>query len=422
MGEKTAVIGMQWGDEGKGKVIDFLAREADMVVRAQGGSNAGHTVVIGDKKYALHLIPSGVLSESAINIIGGGVAFDMEGFLAEIETLAADGVSGITPDKLFVSDRAHIVFPYHKTLDALGNEAIGTTVKGVGPCYVDKAERSGIRLCDIFDEDSFAKKLSAQIERKNEIIKKLHGGEPLRPDEIIPRQIEFAGKIKPFVRDTSLIVHGAIEAGSKILFEGAQATMLDLDLGTYPFVTSSNPTSGGFSTGVGISPRALDEIIGVAKAYTTRVGTGPFVTELRDETGDAIRERGHEFGTTTGRPRRCGWLDTVVLKYAARVNGLTKIALMLLDVLGGFDELNICHAYELDGKTIDNFPARAEDIAACKPIYKKLDGWKSDISGVRNYADFPAEAKAYVECIEEEVGVPVSIISVGPDREQTVLR
>ncbi len=419
-----AIVGSQWGDEGKGKIIDYLAVKADMVVRAQGGNNAGHTVVFGNKKYALHLIPSGILNPDAINIIGNGIAFDAEGFFEEIQGLRADGIS---TDNIYISDRAHMVFPYHKRFDALleearGEEGIGTTKKGIGPCYMDKVERTGIRICDIFDAAVFKKKLTGQIRAKNALFVKIFGAQPLDEADIIEKYMAYAQDLKPFVRDTSVMVYDYMTSGKKVLFEGAQGSMLDVDLGTYPYVTSSHPTSGGFTTGAGIGSGLVSEIIGITKAYTTRVGMGPFATELDDANGNLIRERGHEYGTTTGRARRCGWFDAVVVKYTARINGTNGLALMLLDVLDEFPEIKICTEYEIDGKKTVHYPASLIELEKCRPVYKILPGWQTDISGCRTYEDLPEETKKYIEAIEELTGVNVKIISVGPDREQTIIR
>lgn len=419
-----AIVGSQWGDEGKGKVIDYLAEKADMVVRGQGGNNAGHTVVIEDKKYALHLIPSGILNENAVNVIGNGVVFDPEGFFNEIEGLNKDGID---TSKIYVSDRAHIVFSYHKILDGLyeaarGKDDIGTTKKGIGPCYMDKIERSGLRTCDMLDEKSFREKLSAQIDKKNDIITKLFGEQPLKKEEIIETYVDYAKRLKPYIKDTGVMVYDSITSGKKVLFEGAQGSLLDVDLGTYPYVTSSHPTSGGFTTGSGIGAGSITEVLGITKAYTTRVGKGPFVTEEDNETGDRIRELGHEFGVTTGRPRRCGWFDGVVVKYSARINGMTGIALMLLDVLGDFDTLKLCYQYDKNGEKIDHFPARLDLLEECKPLYQEMPGWKCDISNCKTYEELPKEAKDYIEAIEKITGVPVKIVSVGPRRDQTIIR
>lgn len=419
-----AIVGSQWGDEGKGKIIDYLAEKADMVVRGQGGNNAGHTVVIGDKKYALHLIPSGVLNEGAINVIGNGVVFDPEGFFKELEDLKKDGVD---TSKIFVSDRAHIVFPYHKILDGLyeaarGKDDIGTTKKGIGPCYMDKIERSGIRTCDMLDEKLFREKLSAQVDRKNDIIVKLFGGEPVNKEELIETYAEYANRLKPYITDTGVMVYDSLMKGEKVLFEGAQGSLLDVDLGTYPYVTSSHPTSGGFTTGSGIGAGAVQEVLGITKAYTTRVGKGPFVTEEDNETGNKIRELGHEYGVTTGRPRRCGWFDAVVVKYSARINGMTGLSLMLLDVLGEFETINICYQYDRNGEKIDHFPARLELLEECKPVYRELKGWMCDISNCKTYEELPEAARDYIKAIEDTTGVPVKIVSVGPRRDQTIIR
>lgn len=421
----VAIVGSQWGDEGKGKVIDYLATQADVVVRGQGGNNAGHTLVVNDKKYALHLIPSGVLNPNTINVIGNGIVFDPKGFLDEIEKLEKENID---VSNIKISDRAHIIFPYHKELDALAEEArgdnkIGTTKKGIGPCYMDKTERSGIRICDLMDEEVFHKKLKSQIEAKNNIVKNIYGKTNLFDFETIYNEyIEYAEKIRKYVDDTSVIVYNSIKEGKKVLFEGAQGTLLDLDLGTYPFVTSSHPISGGFAIGSGVGPNMIKDVVGIVKAYTTRVGEGPFVTELNDEIGEKIRVQGREFGTTTGRARRCGWFDSVIVRYASRVNGLTSISLMLLDVLTGFETIKICTAYKIGDKIIKDFPASLEILSKCEPVYEELNGWNEDISGIDKFEDLPENAKAYIEKIEEIVGVSVDMISVGPDRSQTIVR
>jgi adenylosuccinate synthase len=420
----TAVVGAQWGDEGKGKIIDVLAAGADMVVRGQGGNNAGHTVVLDGKKFALHLIPSGVLNPGTDNIIGNGVVLDPKGFFEEIETLSKDGAD---VSHIYVSDRAHLVFPYHKEIDRLnelakGASSIGTTQKGIGPCYEDKAARTGLRAGDVLRPERFATKLAERIDAANARIVKLLGGEALDKAAILAEYTELARRLAPYVTDTSVLVDAAIKVGKRVLFEGAQGAMLDLDLGTYPYVTSSHPISGGFTIGAGVGGRAIDEVVGITKAYTTRVGAGPFVTELSDATGDLIRERGHEYGTTTGRPRRCGWFDGVVVRYSARINGTTKTALMLLDVLDTFDEINLCYAYEHEGREILHFPADLELLEECKPLYRTVKGWKQDLTACRIYDDLPAEAKEYIAAIEEITGVPVGIVSVGPDRSQTIQR
>ena len=421
----VAVVGSQWGDEGKGKVIDFLATQADVVVRGQGGNNAGHTLVVDGKKFALRLIPSGILNSNTINVIGNGIVFDPKGFFEEIEMLESNGVS---TKNIKVSDRAHIVFPYHKELDGLAEEArgdnkIGTTKKGIGPCYMDKTERSGIRVCDLMDKEIFAKKLKLQVDAKNKIVTGIYGKEAMFDfDEIYNEFIEYAERLRPYVTDTTVVVYDAIKANKKVLFEGAQGTLLDLDLGTYPYVTSSHPTSGGFAVGAGVGPNMIKDVVGIVKAYTTRVGEGPFVTELFDETGERIRVQGHEFGTVTGRARRCGWFDSVIVKYAARVNGLTSISFMLLDVLTGFDKIKICTAYKMGDKIINNFPASLEDLAKCEPVYEELDGWNEDITKVEKFEDLPENAKKYIARIEELIDVNIDLVSVGPNRNQTIIR
>lgn len=421
----VAVVGSQWGDEGKGKVIDFLATQADVVIRGQGGNNAGHTLVVDGKKFALRLIPSGILNSNTINVIGNGIVFDPKGFFEEIEMLESNGIS---TKNIKISDRAHIVFPYHKELDGLAEEArgdnkIGTTKKGIGPCYMDKTERSGIRVCDLMNKEVFAKKLKLQIEAKNKIVTGVYEKEAMFDfDEVYNEFIVYAEKMRPFVDDTTVIVYDAIKSNKKVLFEGAQGTLLDLDLGTYPFVTSSHPISGGFAVGAGVGPNMIKDVVGIVKAYTTRVGEGPFVTELHDETGDKIRTQGHEFGTVTGRARRCGWFDAVIVKYAARVNGLTSISFMLLDVLTGFDKIKICTAYKMGDEIINNFPASLEDLAKCEPVYEELDGWHEDITKVENFDDLPENAKKYVARIEELIDVNIDLVSVGPNRTQTIIR
>ena len=420
----TAIVGSQWGDEGKGKIIDFLAMQADMVVRSQGGNNAGHTVVIEGKKYALHLIPSGVLNPGTINIIGNGVVLDPVGFFDEIEKLGNDGID---TSKIYISDRAHVVFSYHKELDkiyeeAKGEKSIGTTMKGIGPCYSDKTARVGIRTCDMQDIESFKQKLAARIDDVNNLITKVYEKEPLNKETIIEEYVGYAKKLIPYIKDVGVMVHEAISGGKKVLFEGAQGSMLDLDIGTYPYVTSSHPTSGGFTAGTGVGSGVITEIVGISKAYTTRVGAGPFVTELDDEIGAEIRERGHEYGTTTGRPRRCGWFDGVVVKYSTRVNGTTATALMLLDVLDTFDEIKVCYAYEYEGQQTTNFPASLDVLEKCKPIYKVMKGWKQDLTSCTTYDELPIEAKEYIKFIEEITDAPVKIVSVGPGRNQTIVR
>lgn len=420
-----AIIGSQWGDEGKGKIIDYLAKNSDLVVRAQGGNNAGHTVVVGSEKYALHLVPSGILNPDAINVIGNGVVIDPQVLLKELLSFEERGVD---TSSLRISDKAHVIMPYHKTIDALmevarGKEDIGTTKKGIGPCYMDKVERIGIRMSDLIDEKLFAEKLQFALSRKNDIITKLYGEEAMSYDEVYKEYLEYGRKLKKYVVSTEFIINKALAENKKVLFEGAQGAMLDTDFGTYPYVTSSHPTVGGFLVGAGVNARAIDEVIGIAKAYTTRVGKGPFVTEEDNATGDLIREKGREFGTTTGRPRRCGWLDLVVLKYTAMLNGYTSIALMLLDVLEGFEELKICVAYSVDGVETTELPSTREQLDRAVPVYKTVKGFsQEEIMEAKTYEELPKEAKEYIQIIEEYVNVPVHIVSVGPRRDQTILR
>ncbi len=420
----VVIVGAQWGDEGKGKIIDYLAGESDLVVRAQGGNNAGHTVIVGEKKYSFHLLPSGVLYGDKLNIIGNGVAFDPEGFIAEVDKLEAEGFSS---KNIRIDERAHVIFPYHKRIDALeeasrGEEKIGTTQKGIGPCYMDKIQRSGLRVGDLIDPELLWERLSFQVPKKNEILQKLYQSEGYDLEVLYQQYRKYGEKIKKYVTDTTKLTHEGLIADKKVLFEGAQGTLLDLDLGTYPYVTSSHPTAGGFPVGSGIGPNKIQEVLGIVKAYTTRVGMGPFPTELEDSTGEAIRRKGKEFGTTTGRARRCGWLDLVMLKYTARVNGLTGISLMLLDVLRGFDHINVCVEYEVDGKRSRDFPASLKKLGRARPIYQSFPGWTQDLTKVTDYQELPGEAKAYIRFIEEYLEIPVKIVSVGPGRAQTIVR
>ncbi|MDP4091978.1 MAG: adenylosuccinate synthase [Bacillota bacterium] len=416
------VVGTQWGDEGKGKYIDMLAGDSDIVVRFSGGNNAGHTIVADGVKYALHLIPSGILHKGKTCIIGNGVVVDPSVLLQEIEELNGKGIS---TDGLLISDRAHLIMPYHKLLDELqenfrGSSNIGTTKRGIGPAYMDKTERSGIRMCDLMEKETFIQKVKSNLEVKNLIIEKVYGGKGFNPEEIISEYLGYAEKLRKYVTDASVVLFDAIEAGKNVLFEGAQAAFLDLDFGTYPYVTSSNPIAGGVCTGSGIGPVYIDEVFGVLKAYTSRVGAGPFPTEQNNEIGDTIRELGWEYGTTTGRPRRCGWLDTVMIKYAARINGLTGLAINHVDTIGKLDKIKLCTAYKKDGKIITYFPSSLNELAKCEPIYEEFDNWNIDISGVRSYEELPANAKKYLKRIEELTGVKVKLIGVGKEREQTI--
>lgn len=418
------VLGAQWGDEGKGKMTDYLAEEAEVVVRFQGGNNAGHTVVVGDKEYKLHLIPSGILYENKLNVIGNGVVVDPKALFEEITYLEGVGVK-VTPEKLIVSDRAHLIMPYHKELDKLkekarGKNDIGTTGKGIGPCYTDKFERCGIRVCDLMHKDIFEEKLKENIKTKNDYITKILGGEALNYDEILEEYLEFAEKLRPFVQDTSVRVYNDIKSDKTVLFEGAQGMLLDIDYGTYPYVTSSNTTAGGVSSGVGIGPNMITNAVGITKAYTTRVGKGPFPTELLDETGDWIREKGHEYGVTTGRSRRCGWLDLVIVKTAARVSGLTSLAVTKIDTLAGLEKIKVCVGYKFNDTIIDYFPASLEDLAKCEPVYEEFDGWDDSVADVRNYEQLPDNVKKYLNRIAEFTDTKISIVGVGPKRDQTM--
>ena len=373
------VLGAQWGDEGKGKMTDYLAEEADVVVRFQGGNNAGHTVEVGDRQYKLHLIPSGILYDNKLNVIGNGVVVDPKALFEEIGYLEKEGVK-VTPEKLIISDRAHLIMPYHRVLDILkekarGKNDIGTTGKGIGPCYTDKFERCGIRVCDLLHEDVFEEKLRENIKMKNEYITKVLGGEALDAEEILVQYKQYAEKIGPFVKDTSVKVYDSIKEDKTVLFEGAQGMLLDIDHGTYPYVTSSNTTAGGVSNGIGVGPNMITNAVGITKAYTTRVGKGPFPTELENETGEWIRTKGHEYGVTTGRSRRCGWLDLVIVKSAVRVSGLTSLAVTKIDTLAGLDKLKVCVGYKFNGEIIDYFPASLEDLDKCEPGYEEFDGW-----------------------------------------------
>jgi adenylosuccinate synthase len=420
----TVILGAQWGDEGKGKITDRYSRDADVVVRYQGGNNAGHTIVVEGERFALSLIPSGVLYPQVTPVIGNGTVIDPAVMIREMEELTA---RGIDPSRLRISGNAHVIMPYHRKLDAvleryLGEEQIGTTKRGIGPCYMDKYSRFGIRIQDLFDPKIFRKKLDVVGKDKNRQLQKVYNQLPLDIDEMYKEYLGYADVIRDYVTDTSLLVWEAIHAGKNVLFEGAQGTLLDIDHGTYPFVTSSNPTAGGAATGSGIGPRDIDNVIGVAKAYITRVGTGPFPTELLDETGEEMIEIGGEYGVVTGRRRRTGWLDAVALKYSARVNGLTEIALTKLDILSHFGPLKIAVAYDSLGERYTEFPRQQRVLYNCHPVYEELEGWGDDISGVESYDDLPDAAKRYVERVEELSGVRVSSVGVGPGREATLMR
>lgn len=424
MNNNIVVFGAQWGDEGKGRFVDFLAARADAVVRFQGGNNAGHTVAVDGKYFKLRLIPSGILYPDVTNVLANGVVFDVKGFFDEVDNLKKDGVPC---NNLVVSDRAHVVLPYHFELDGLSEakrtsgEKIGTTKKGIGPTYMDKMERSGIRVCDFVNKDVFPSLLKRNVDAKNQLIQKVYGGEPFDYQKILEEYSALADRLRPYVKDTVKLLNDMVAAGKKLLFEGAQGALLDIDFGTYPFVTSSHPSSVGVPIGTGIAPNKIDSVVGVVKSYTSRVGAGPFVTELFDETGDFIREKGGEYGTVTGRPRRIGWLDLVVVKHSALISGMDKIALTRMDTLAGVDKIKVCVAYELDGEIIDHYPADLTVLERCKPVYKEFDGWTDDISKVREYKDLPESAKKYIETIEEITGAKISMIGVGPNRDEAVL-
>lgn len=419
------VVGAQWGDEGKGKIIDILASRADVVVRSQGGNNAGHTVKSGDQVYKLHLIPSGILYASTPCLIGCGVVVDPKVILEEIDSLESRGISCAN---LHIDPRAHVIMPWHIELDGLSEEArggsdIGTTRRGIGPCYMDKAERCGLRMYDLVHPELLAEKAAAVCAMKNKLIVNVYGGKPLDAAAIIAEYNEYGKRLAKYISDVSVMAYESVKAGKNVLFEGAQGALLDIDLGTYPFVTSSHPTAGGAATGTGVGPTCIQEVIGVAKAYTTRVGKGPFPTELNDETGDTIRNRGHEFGTTTGRPRRTGWFDAVIVRHAVRINGLTSIALNKLDTLCDLPELKICTAYKLpDGSTTKDFPPTLEELAGCEPVYETIKGFKGDLSGCKTFDELPEDAKNYVYEIEKLIDCKVSMVGVGPGREQNIER
>ena len=417
----VVVVGTQWGDEGKGKITDFLSENAEVIARYQGGDNAGHTIVIEGTKYKLHLIPSGIFYPEKVSVIGNGVVVNPKSLVKELAYLHD---AGITTDNLRISDRAHVILPYHIKLDQLqedskGDNKIGTTIKGIGPAYMDKAARVGIRIADLLDKEIFAERLKINLEQKNREFTKMYEVDPVDFQDIFEEYYDYGQQIKKYVTDTSVILNDALDAGKRVLFEGAQGVMLDIDQGTYPYVTSSNPVAGGVTIGSGVGPSKISKVVGVCKAYTSRVGDGPFPTELNDGIGHQIREVGHEYGTTTGRPRRVGWFDSVVMRHSRRVSSLTNLSLNSIDVLTGLDEVKICVAYDLDGERIDYYPASLETLQRCTPIYETLPGWSEDITGVRHLDDLPETAKNYVRRVSELVGVKISTFSVGPGRDQT---
>lgn len=417
------VLGTQWGDEGKGKIVDYLAQKADVVIRSQGGNNAGHTVVVDDKAFALRLLPSGILFSDKTCIIGSGVVVNPEVLLQELDGMKEKGVK---VSKLEISTRAHVIMPYHIRIDEedeklKGDAKIGTTKNGIGPCYADKINRVGIRIGNLMDKDIFAKKLRVNLKLKNRLFETYYGCQGFDFDTIYQEYLGYAERIRPYVKDTNYSANVYVNEGKKVLFEGAQATMLDIDHGTYPFCTSSNPTAGGACTGSGVGPRRMENIVGVVKAYTTRVGAGPFPAEQNNEVGEYLRNTGHEFGTVTGRPRRCGWLDTAVVKYAAMLNSLDYLAITRLDILDDLDTIKICTGYRYNGQLLPEYPASLEVLEQVEPVYEDMPGWKTDISACKTYDELPEAARKYVERISELVGVPLGIVSVGPNRSQTII-
>ena len=419
----TVVLGAQWGDEGKGKVTDFFASSADYVVRFQGGNNAGHTIVVGDEKLALSLTPSGVLYPECVPVIGSGCVVDLDFLKKELEMLNSKNVS---TKKLAISANAHLILPYHKLLDelieeSLGKDKIGTTKKGIGPCYSDKIQRCGIRVQDLLDDEIFAQKVNKNLEEKNQILTKIYGRDPLDPNEIINEFKSYKDIVTNHIKDTSLMISNAIKSNKNILFEGAQGTLLDIDHGTYPFVTSSNTSSGNAAIGSGVGPLNLNKIVGVTKAYISRVGSGPFITEQENEIGDYLIEKGAEFGVVTGRRRRCGWLDLISLKYSVRVNTLTELFITKLDVLSGLDEIKLCVGYKNGDEVISDYPYQQSILYNAQPVYETFEGWEEDITSIKNFEELPENAKKYINAIENFIEIPITFISVGPERKQNIV-
>ena len=418
----TILVGSQWGDEGKGKIVDILSEHYDVVVRYQGGASAGHTIKIDGKQFILHLIPSGILRRDVICVIGSGVVIDPQALLDEIKFLEEHNIS--IKDRLYISQNAHLIMPYHKLLDSIsekGERKIGTTGRGIGPCYIDKYARKGIKIVDLLNKPHLEKLIRQNIEEKNTILTKVYNENELEVDKIISEYIEFDKAIDPYIKDVPVYLNQAMSQGKNILMEGAQGTLLDVDFGTYPYVTSSNPTSGGGCTGTGIPPTKITSVFGIVKAYTTRVGLGPFPTELDEENGEKLRQAGAEFGATTGRPRRCGWFDSFMMRYSRMINGIERVAITKLDVLSYHDQIQVCTGYELDGKELTSYPTDIARMGKVKPIYETLPGWKQDISKVRNYDDLPSETKDYLSFISEQCGFEISMISVGPSRDETII-
>jgi len=419
----VVIVGAQWGDEGKGKATDLLGSSVDVVVKFNGGNNAGHTVVIGDQKYALHLLPSGILTPHVVPVIGNGVVVDLGVLFEEIDGLEA---RGIDTGRLVVSASAHVIASYNRTIDKvterfLGSRRIGTTGRGIGPTYADKMNRIGVRVQDLFDEKILTQKVEAALDLKNQILAKIYNRRAVDSGEVVDELLGYADRLRPMVADTGLLLNQALDRGETVLLEAGQATLLDVDHGTYPFVTSSSATSGGACTGSGIPPTRIDRVVGIVKAYATRVGEGPFPTELHDESGEFLRSTGHEYGTTTGRPRRCGWYDVVVARYAARVNGVTDFVLTKLDVLTGLDTVPVCVAYDVDGVRHDEMPVNQTDFHHARPIFEELPGWREDISHCRTLSELPANARAYIAAVEEMSGAPMSVVGVGPGRDESVV-
>ncbi len=420
----VVVVGTQWGDEGKGKITDFLSNNAEVIARYQGGDNAGHTIQFDGKTFKLHLIPSGIFDNSKISVIGNGVVVNPKSIVKELNYLADEGVD---TSSLRISSRAHVILPYHILMDQLqedskGDNKIGTTIKGIGPAYMDKAARVGIRIADLLDKEIFKERLEVNLAEKNKLFERVYDNSPLSFEEIFEEYYAYGQEIAKYVTDTSVILNDALDEGKRVLFEGAQGVMLDIDQGTYPFVTSSNPVAGGVTIGSGVGPSKIDTVVGVCKAYTSRVGDGPFPTELFDEVGQQIREVGREYGTTTGRPRRVGWFDSVVMRHSRRVSGITNLSLNSIDVLTGLDTIKICTAYETStGERIEYYPASLKVLADCTPVYEELPGWSEDITGAKSLEDLPQNARNYVRRVSELVGVKIATLSVGPDREQTMI-
>lgn len=417
----VVVVGTQWGDEGKGKITDYLSENAEVIARYQGGNNAGHTIKFDGETYKLHLIPSGIFYKDKICVIGNGMVIDPKALIQELKYLHDRGVN---TDNLRISNRAHVILPYHLKLDEVeeerkGANKIGTTKKGIGPAYMDKAARIGIRIADLLDREEFETKLSRNLEEKNRLFEKMYEVEGFKLSDILDEYYEYGQQFSKYVCDTSVVLNDALDEGRRVLFEGAQGVMLDIDQGTYPFVTSSNPIAGGVTIGSGVGPSKIKHVVGVSKAYTTRVGDGPFPTELNNEIGDQIREVGREYGTTTGRPRRVGWFDSVVVRHARRVSGLTDLSLNSIDVLTGIEKLKICVAYKYQGEIIEEFPASLKILSQCEPVYEELPGWTEDITGCKTLNDLPENARHYIERVSQLTGIPLSIFSVGPDRSQT---